>query len=147
MAHRVLVGDDNEEMRRLIVELLQAEGYGVIEASDTGEVLEHVSHGRPDLIILDVQMPGGGGIEALRAIRSHPGNGRVPVLLLSGSVDLHVDLASEAGADAQLPKPFGIDEFRDTVGSLRRPSAGPARIPAGARSGRRTRRVGRVRAG
>ena len=118
MAHRVLVGDDNEQMRRLIVELLEAEGYEVGEAADTGEVLEQVAHNKPDLLILDVQMPGGGGIEALRAIRSDPSNGGLPVLLLSGSVDLEVDWASEIGADAQLPKPFRIEEFRDLVGTL-----------------------------
>jgi CheY-like chemotaxis protein len=118
MAQRVLVGDDNEQMRRLIVELLVAEGYEVTEAKDTGEVLEQVSHSCPDLLVLDVQMPGGGGVEALRAIRADPANGALPVLLLSGSVDLHVDLASDVGADAQLPKPFRIDEFRTTVGSL-----------------------------
>jgi two-component system, OmpR family, response regulator VicR len=118
MARRVLVGEDNEQMRRLIVELLLAAGHEVSEASDTGEVLEQVSHIRPDLLILDVQMPGGGGVEALRAIRSDPANGGMPVLLLSGSIDLHVNLASEVGADAQLPKPFAIDEFRETVTSL-----------------------------
>jgi CheY-like chemotaxis protein len=118
MTQRVLVGDDNEQMRRLIVELLVAEGYEVSEATDTGQVLERVLYARPDLLILDVQMPGGGGVEALRAIRSDPANGGLPVLLLSGSVDLSVDLASEVGADAQLPKPFRIDQFRDTVASL-----------------------------
>jgi CheY-like chemotaxis protein len=118
MAQRVLVGDDNEQMRRLVVELLQAEGYDVSEACDTGEVLDRVSHGQPDLIILDVHMPGGGGIEALRAIRSDPANEALPVLLLSGTVDLETDWASRVGADAQLPKPFRIEEFRDTVGSL-----------------------------
>jgi two-component system sensor histidine kinase ChiS len=115
---RVLVGDDNEQMRHLIVELLEAEGYEVRQARDTGEVLEQVSHGKPDLLILDVQMPGGGGVEVLRAIRSDPANDGMPVLLLSGSVDLNVDWASQVGANAQLPKPFRIDEFRATVGSL-----------------------------
>jgi CheY-like chemotaxis protein len=115
---RILVGDDNEQMRRLIVELLEGEGYEVSEASDTGEVLDRVSQARPDLLILDVQMPGGGGIAALREIRSDPVNGGLPVLLLSGSVDLEVDLASDVGADAQLPKPFQIDEFREAVRSL-----------------------------
>jgi CheY-like chemotaxis protein len=118
MAQRVLVGDDNEQMRLLIVELLEADGYEVTEASDTGEVLERVSHARPDLLVLDVQMPGGGGIEALKAIRNDPANGGLPVLLLSGSVDLHVDVAAGVGADAQLPKPFRIDEFRETVTAL-----------------------------
>jgi two-component system, OmpR family, response regulator VicR len=118
MAQRVLVGDDNEQMRHLIVELLEAEGYEVSEARDTGGVLERVAHSQPDLLILDVQMPGGGGIEAIRAIRADPVNAGLPVLLLSGSVDLHVDLASEVGADAQLPKPFRIEEFREAVGML-----------------------------
>jgi two-component system, OmpR family, response regulator VicR len=118
MAQRVLVGDDNEQMRRLIVELLEAEGYEVSEARETGQVMEQVSHARPDLLILDVQMPGGGGVEALRAIRADPANASLPVLLLSGSVDLSIDLASEVGADAQLPKPFRIEEFREAVGTL-----------------------------
>ncbi len=118
MSQRVLVGDDNEQMRRLIVELLLAEGYDVREAVDTGEVLEQVSRGQPDLLILDVHMPGGGGIEALTAIRSDPVHEGIPVVLLSGSVDLETDLASEVGADAQLPKPFHIDELRETVESL-----------------------------
>jgi CheY-like chemotaxis protein len=81
-------------------------------------VLEQVADARPDLIILDVHMPGGGGIEALRAIRNDSANGGIPVLLLSGSVDLEIDLASRVGADAQLPKPFRIEEFRDAVRSL-----------------------------
>jgi CheY-like chemotaxis protein len=114
----ILVGDDNEQMRRLIVELLEAEGYEVCEACDTGEVLEQVNHSRPDLLIVDVHMPGGGGIEAIRAIRTDPAHTGLPVLLLSGSVDLSFDLASEVGADAQLPKPFRIEEFREAVGTL-----------------------------
>jgi CheY-like chemotaxis protein len=118
MAQRVLVGDDNEQMRRLIVELLLADGHEVRQAANAGEVLEQVSRSRPDLVILDVQMPGGGGIEALREIRSDPANADLPVLLLSGSVDLNVDLATDVGADAQLPKPFRIDEFRETVAGL-----------------------------
>jgi CheY-like chemotaxis protein len=118
MSRRVLVGDDNEQMRRLIVELLLAEGYEVREAGDTGEVLEQVSRAQPDLLILDVHMPGGGGIEALTAIRSDPAHEGIPVVLLSGSVDLETDMAAEVGADAQLPKPFRIDDFRETVGSL-----------------------------
>jgi two-component system sensor histidine kinase RpfC len=121
MAQRILVGDDNEQMRRLIVELLEADGHEVREARDTGEVLEQVIHARFDLLVLDLHMPGGGGIEALRAIRSDPANGSLPVLLLSGSVDLEVDWASKIGADAQLPKPFRLDEFRGTAGSLLNP--------------------------
>jgi CheY-like chemotaxis protein len=115
---RILVGDDNEQMRRLVVELLEREGHEVSEASDTDEVVAEVSRARPELLVLDVQMPGGGGITALREIRSDPANEGLPVLLLSGSVDLEVNLASDVGANAQLPKPFQIDEFREAVRSL-----------------------------
>lgn len=118
MAHRVLIGDDNEQMRRLVVALLEADGYEVSEAADTGAVLEQVAQRKPDLLILDVRMPGGGGIEALRVIRSDPSNEGLPVLLLSGSVELEVELAAEVGANAQMTKPFRIEEFRGTVGSL-----------------------------
>ena len=69
---RILVGDDNEQMRRLIVELLESEGYEVREAVDTGEVLEQISRTEPDLLILDVQMPGGGGIEAIEQYAAIP---------------------------------------------------------------------------
>ena len=76
---RILVGDDNELIRSLIMELLESEGYEVREAVDTGDVLEQISRTEPDLLILDVQMPGGGGIEAINATRSDPAHPDMPV--------------------------------------------------------------------
>lgn len=119
MAQTVLVGDDHEEMRRLIVEALTRQGYDVREASDTQGVLDAFANDSPDLVILDVHMPGGGGLEALNAIRSDPERNRTPVLLLSGSVEaLDADWAEKVGADAHLPKPFPIDELNAKVASL-----------------------------
>jgi CheY-like chemotaxis protein len=118
MAATVVVADDHEEMRRLVVELLEAEGYEVRQATDTQGVLDEVARTKPDLLVLDVHMPGAGGIEALKTIRSDPDLNEMRVLLLSGSVDFAADWPAQIGADAHLPKPFPIDELNSTVRSL-----------------------------
>ena len=118
MPARILVGDDHEEMRSLIVTLLEAEGYEVREATDTQGVLDEIARAKPDLLILDVHMPGGGGIQALRTIRSDPDLEALRVLLLSGTVDMVSDWPTDIGADARLPKPFPVDDLRQTVSSL-----------------------------
>ena len=117
MAQRVLIADDHEEMRQLIVELLVAEGYEVREATDTQSVLDEVGRDRPDLLILDVNMPGAGGVQALKAIRQDPELAGLRVILLSGTIDLSSDWP-DLGADAQLPKPFPIDDLTSTVRTL-----------------------------
>ena len=114
----ILIADDHEEMRRLIVELLVEEGYEVRQATDTQSVLDEVGRARPDLLILDVNMPGAGGVQALKAIRGNPNLTGMRVLLLSGSIDFATDWPAEVGADAHLPKPFPIDELTSTVRSL-----------------------------
>lgn len=118
MAHSILIADDHEEMRQLVLELLEAQGYEIRQAADTDAVLEQVQAHRPDLLILDVNMPGAGGIAALRSIREDQELNGMPVLVLSGSVDLAPDWLSELGADAHLPKPFPIDELNATVRRL-----------------------------
>jgi CheY-like chemotaxis protein len=115
---QILIADDHEEMRRLIVELLVAEGYEVRQATDTQSVLDEVGRSTPDLLILDVNMPGAGGVQALKTIRGNPELSGMRVLLLSGSVELATDWPAEVGADAHLPKPFPIDELNSTVKQL-----------------------------
>jgi CheY-like chemotaxis protein len=118
MAHTILIADDHEEMRQLVVELLAGQGYEIRQAADTDSVLEQVGSERPDLLILDVNMPGEGGIAALRAIRADEALRGMRVLVLSGSVDLAPEWISDLGADAHLPKPFPIDELNATVRQL-----------------------------
>ena len=118
MPPTILVADDHEEMRSLIVTLLEAQGYEVRQATDTQGVLNGVAEEHPDLLILDVHMPGEGGIAALRSIRDDPVTKDMRVLLLSGSVELAANWPEELGADAHLPKPFPIDELNQTVKSL-----------------------------
>jgi CheY-like chemotaxis protein len=118
MTRTVVVADDHQEMRHLIVELLESQGYEVRQATDSDGVLEEVRRSIPDLLILDVHMPGAGGLEVLKSIRSDPELGRLPVLILSGSVELAADWPQKVGADAYLPKPFAIDDLNSTVRTL-----------------------------
>src|SRR5215218_1637106 len=105
-------------MRQLVAELLDGQGYEIREAADTDSVLAQIASERPDLLILDVNMPGEGGIAALRRIRKDEDLGGMRVLILSGSVDLAPEWLSELGADAHLPKPCPIDELNATVRRL-----------------------------
>lgn len=118
MAHRILIADDHEEMRQLVVELLAAHGYETREASDTQAVLDEVARERPDVLILDVNMPGEGGIAALKEMRRDRDLDEMRVLVLTGSVDLAPDWLAEVGADAHLSKPFPVEELSATVGRL-----------------------------
>jgi CheY-like chemotaxis protein len=118
VAHRILIADDHEEMRQLVVELLEEQGYEIREAADTQAVLDAMASERPDLLILDVNMPGEGGIAALKSIRDQRDFDGMRVLVLSGSVDLAPGWLRKVGADAHLPKPFPIDELNSKVGEL-----------------------------
>jgi DNA-binding response OmpR family regulator len=118
VAQTILIADDHEEMRQLIVELLRAQGYEIREAADTQAVLDEIARERPNLLILDLNMPGEGGIAALKSIREKRDLDGMRVLILSGSVDLASDWLTQVGADAHLPKPFPIDELNETVRRL-----------------------------
>jgi two-component system, OmpR family, phosphate regulon response regulator PhoB len=118
LTQTILIADDHEEMRQLVVELLETQGYEIRQAADTQAVLEQIASHRPDLLILDVNMPGDGGLAALKSIRENQDLDRMRVLVLSGSVDLAPEWLSQLGADAHLPKPFPIDELHSTVREL-----------------------------
>ena len=119
MAEVIVIGEDHEQMRRLIVDALAAEGYEIREAADTQAVLDRVAEARPAVLILDVHMPGQGGIAALRRIRADPALSATRVLLLSGSVEaLDADWAAKVGADDHLSKPFQVADLRDKVRAL-----------------------------
>ena len=119
MAEVIVIGEDHEQMRRLIVDALTVDGYEIHEAGDTGAVLDQVAKASPAVLILDVHMPGEGGIAALRKIRADPALRGIRVLLLSGSVEaLDADWATEVGADDHLPKPFQVAELREKVRAL-----------------------------
>ena len=102
---RILVVDDDENLRRLVAAYLESEGYEVEEAADGHSALAVVEAEEPQLVVLDLMLPGISGLEVARRIRA---GGTTPVLMLTarGSEE-DVLRGFEAGADDYLVKPFG----------------------------------------
>ena len=120
---RVLVVDDENDIRGLVRELLERAGHDVVEAPDGNEGLRLFYAEHPDVVILDVSMPGLTGWEVLERIREL---GETPVIMLTANADeLDKVRGLRAGADDYITKPFGRQELLARVGAqLRRRPAG-----------------------
>jgi DNA-binding response OmpR family regulator len=104
---RILVVDDELGARTLIGIMLDRGGFEVWKAHDAIEALKIIEQGIPDLIILDIMMPGMDGFELCRRIRQRPEDAELPILLLSTRSDYDsVVKGMEAGASDYLPKPI-----------------------------------------
>jgi CheY-like chemotaxis protein len=121
----ILVIDDDMLMGEIFRALLEDVGYQVTVAADGIEGLARLAEARPDLVMVDSQMPGMSGAEVVQRIRTHAPTADVPVLFMSGGTAEDVGaLAREAGADNFLVKPFTPgDVFAALAGALEsRPS-------------------------
>lgn len=111
----ILVVDDLPASRRLLVTLLGDE-YRVIEAADGPQCLDMAKSERPDLVLLDLSLPGLDGIKVIERIRSDPDIGQTPIFALTAhTLKEYQRKAAEAGCDEYLVKPFGLDELKDMV--------------------------------
>ncbi len=119
MARRVLVIDDDAKARALVAAMLEPSGYEVAPAETGGRGLHLASDSAPDLILLDVEMPGMDGYEVCRRLRQEPKTHRIPVVMLTATDDPALNrLAFAAGAQACVPKPFrreGLIAVLETV--------------------------------
>lgn len=99
--------------------MLEAVGYDVDEAADGGQVLEHLKGQRPDLILLDLQMPVMGGFEVVRKMRSNEEYESIPVIALTASaMQGDRERALEMGFTGYLTKPIRLEELRKELGRL-----------------------------
>ncbi len=109
---RVLAVDDEPNIRRLIEVQLVRCGYQVVLAQDGIEALDAVQRWEPDVVILDVMMPGPDGFEVLRLLKSDPHTAHIPVIMLTAkSGDDHVRHGWRGGVDFYMGKPFNPAEL------------------------------------
>ena len=115
MPPKVLIVDDEFDIRQAVAELLAEEGYQVLVAGDGAEALAYLREFHPNLVLLDLMMPGMNGWQ-FRAAQKHdpdPECSSVPVVVLSAlERDAHID------ADAYMQKPFGVEDLLSTVHRL-----------------------------
>jgi diguanylate cyclase len=116
---RILVADDEADLLELLRINLEAQGHEVQLASDGTQALAFAMARRPDLVILDVMMPGLDGLEVLRALRGQTGNADLPVVLLSArGSDREVFEGWSSGANYYITKPFEIDELLSFIDQI-----------------------------
>ncbi|MGD0232530.1 MAG: response regulator transcription factor [Syntrophorhabdales bacterium] len=109
---RIMVVDDEEDIVDLVSLNLQREGHQVIPAGTGEEALELLKTNRPDLIVLDLMLPGMQGLEVCRYIRGSPEYSGMPILILSAKgTEVDRILGLEMGADDYITKPFSVREL------------------------------------
>ncbi|HUO31685.1 MAG TPA: response regulator transcription factor [Bryobacteraceae bacterium] len=125
---KILVVDDDLQIRRVMRKMLHTQGYMVTDARSGEEALEVLHRGRHDLVVLDMAMPGMGGLEACRAIRA---GWDVAIIILSvRSLEKDKISALDAGADDYVTKPFSMQELLARIrAGLRRSPLAPEAAP------------------
>ena len=115
----ILYVEDNEVNRRIVQDLLRRTSYRLIEASDGEAGLEVARRERPDLILMDIQLPKISGIEATRTLRREPGTAAIPIIAIT-SFALAGDeqKAKDAGATAYLAKPYSPRDLLEMIRKL-----------------------------
>ena len=135
----VLICDDERDLREMLQEYLQKRGFAVRLAADADELRAAIEADVPDIVVLDINMPGEDGLSALRSIRSE---GDLPVVMLTAAgetIDRIVGL--EMGADDYLGKPVDLRELEARLKAVLRRRAAPAPTPGG-RNGAATAQFG-----
>ncbi|GAA1930836.1 hypothetical protein GCM10009737_35980 [Nocardioides lentus] len=118
MAH-IVVADDDADIRELVEFKLTTMGHRVVATSDGAAALDAIRAERPDLVVLDVMMPGMSGLEAVAEIRRDPTLANLPVILLTARAqDSDVETGLHSGADQYVTKPFSPRDLAARVEAL-----------------------------
>jgi two-component system cell cycle response regulator DivK len=116
MAKRILVVEDDADNRRIVVKVLTLEGYKILEAMDGQSAIETARGEHPDLIIMDLAMPGLDGWEASRRLKADSRTADIPIIALTAfAMRGDEERAREAGCDGYLAKPCRPHTIREVV--------------------------------
>ena len=122
MGKRILVVEDDADNRRIVVKVLTVEGYEVLEATDGRSALATARKEHPDLIIMDLAMPGLDGWQAASQLKSDPKVADIPIIALTAfAMRGDEEKAREAGCDGYLSKPCRPQTIREVVRRYLRP--------------------------
>jgi two-component system cell cycle response regulator DivK len=115
----ILIVEDNEKNMKLARDILRAKGYATLEAVNGLDGVALALAHKPDLVLMDIQLPDINGIEAFERIRANAGTARVPVIAFTASVTTgDRSRIGDAGFDGFLGKPINLKEFVETVKRL-----------------------------
>ena len=127
---KILVAEDDLPSRELLVEILTGWGYEVIQASNGREALQKVEESRPDVVLLDIQMPELDGFGVLRRLRENPRFAALPVVALTAyAMREDRDRTGQAGFDAHISKPVNLGSLRALLEQGIPAGAGSLRMP------------------
>ena len=112
----ILIVEDNEKNMKLVRDVLQVKGYQTLEAGTAEDGIALAQAQSPDLVLMDIQLPGMNGIDALGVLRADAATAKIPVIAVTASV-MQQDrkLITEAGFDGYIGKPINLKEFLATV--------------------------------
>ena len=112
----ILIVEDNDKNLKLVRDVLQVKGFSTIEAGTAEDGIKLAAERKPDLILMDIHLPGINGIEALKVLRADAATSQIPVIAVTASV-MQQDrkLITEAGFDGYVGKPINLKEFLDAV--------------------------------
>jgi len=117
MGHKVLIVDDNTDLRVILRRFLEKNGFSVREAANGRRAMEQLKQERPDIVLLDIMMPEMGGIEALQAIRKDPKLADIPVIMVTAKQeDADVLAGYDHGADYYVTKPYTNEQLLHSIG-------------------------------
>ena len=115
----ILIVEDNDKNLKLVRDVLQVKGYATVEAGNAEDGIVLARERKPDLVLMDIQLPGMSGIDAIGVLRADPATAAIPVAAVTASVmPQDRNKIMEAGFDAYIGKPINLKEFLDTVRNM-----------------------------
>jgi two-component system cell cycle response regulator DivK len=119
MQRRILVVEDNDKNRKLVRIILEANNYEVIEATTGEEALRYLQNTKPDLILLDIQLPHMDGLALTREIRNQEENKKIPIIAVTAyAMKGDKERIIKAGCDAYISKPIDTRQLPVTVADM-----------------------------